>query len=135
MGNLRKPRILSTIVAQAFPQTAPGERGSPFSEQPQAKLGISRAKPQRRKGRRKNVKIIHKNIYLSPSNLAPLRLGVRNIRIREPSTSKKFKWHAMTNMLVFVFGWQYEDTKKESQARQARKIKKELCHERKNAGS
>jgi hypothetical protein len=80
--------------------------------QPQPKVGLSRAKhvlsdvegtprPQRSE---KNMKIIHKNISLSPSNLAPLRLGARHIRIREPSTSRKYKRHAITNMLVFVFG-------------------------------
>ena len=37
-------------------------------------------------------------------HLAPLRLGGRNIRIREPSTSGIFKRHAMKNMLGLVFG-------------------------------
>jgi hypothetical protein len=42
------------------------------------------------------VKIIRKNIYFSPPNLAPLRLGGRNIRIRESSTREKFARAAQT---------------------------------------
>ncbi len=50
------------------------------------------------------MKIIHKNFLPPPLDLATLRLGGRNFRIREPSTSGIFKRHAMTNMLVLVFG-------------------------------
>jgi hypothetical protein len=102
--NLRKPRKLSTIVIHAFPQTGLGKRGSPIGKQPQRKLGMF---PQRRKGRkggRKMVKTIFENIFPSPPNLAPLRLGGRNFRIGESSTSGIFKRHVMTNMLVLVFG-------------------------------
>jgi hypothetical protein len=44
-----------------------------------------------------------KECYFILLNSASLRLGARNIRIRESSTSAIFKPHAMTNMLVFIF--------------------------------
>ena len=37
------------------------------------------------------VKRIRKNIYLSPPNLAPLRLGGRNFQIREFSTPENLR--------------------------------------------
>ena len=55
------------------------------------------------------VKRIHKNISLSPPNLAPLRLGGRNFQIREFSTpeslrqSRKFRAIVIRlNSLTFV---------------------------------
>ena len=57
---------------------------------PQPKLGISPAKTPRPLRSEKMVKRIRKNIYLSPPNLAPLRLGGRNFQIREFSTLKIF---------------------------------------------
>ena len=54
----------------------------------QPKLGISPAKTPRPLRSEKMVKRIRKNIYLSPPNLAPLRLGGRNFQIREFSTLK-----------------------------------------------
>ena len=62
--------------------------------------GLSPAKAQRRKVKRIRI-----------PNLASLRLGGRYFRIRESSTSGIFKRHAMTNMLVLVFGLQCKERK------------------------
>jgi hypothetical protein len=48
------------------------------------------AKTQRPQRSEKMVKRIRKNIYLSPPNFAPLRLGGRNFQIREFSTPENF---------------------------------------------
>ena len=49
---------------------------------PQPKLGISPAKTPRPQRSEKMLKRIRKNIYLSSPNLAPLRLGGSNFRLR-----------------------------------------------------
>jgi hypothetical protein len=72
---------------QFLPQTT-------YRGKPQPKLGISPAKQvlsdaegtRRLRRSEKMLKRIRKNIYRSSLNLAPLRLGGSNPRIREPST-------------------------------------------------
>jgi hypothetical protein len=50
--------------------------------EPQPKIGMSPAKAPSRKGRRLQVKIIDENFYLYLQNLATLRLGGMNVRLR-----------------------------------------------------
>jgi hypothetical protein len=58
-----------------------------------------------RKGRKNNGETILQDKSSLPSELGvPWRLGGRNFRITGRSTSGIFKRHAMTNMLVLVFG-------------------------------
>ena len=77
--------------------TAEAQRG-----RPQPKLGISPAKTPRPLRSEKMVKRIRKNIYLSPPNLAPLRLGGRNFQIREFSAAENLRQSRSQAGLIFV---------------------------------
>jgi hypothetical protein len=64
--------------------------------------GAATPQPKKRFNRKERKGCKEKKRYLSELGaFAPWR---ENIRIREPSTSGKFKRHAMTNMLSLVFG-------------------------------
>src|SRR5262245_102760 len=84
--------VIAVRPSMAEPQTKEKSTasGSIHRGRPQPKLGISPAKTPRPLRSEKMMKRIHKNSYLSPPNLAPLRLGGRNFQIREFSTLKIF---------------------------------------------
>jgi hypothetical protein len=97
---------------------SPLRRRVPSAAKPQPKLGISPAKhvlshiEGAAKVGEENAKLIRKNIYLSPSNLAPLRLGGRSIRIGDVSciekfaqAAKHFKHSNAIQTQITKFGW------------------------------